>query len=64
MGNSYVAKGTKARFLAGVLNHVTDRQLETVAILSDVDQMMQLMTGLLEAQTGEIVSFDRAFADL
>lgn len=64
MGHSSAARQSRVQFLAGILDRVSDTQVETLEILSDVDQMTQMMTSLLEAKTGEIVSFESAFADL
>ena len=62
MGNA--AAKSKTLILNGVLEKISEAQMETLAILSDVDQLTQLMTGLMEARTGQIVSFEKAFADL
>ena len=65
MGHSRaVIKGTKTRILAGVIDNISEAQMETLEILSDVDQMTQLMTSLLEAKSGQIVSLESAFGDL
>jgi hypothetical protein len=64
MGQSILAKCSKTRILAGVFDKVSESQMETLEILSDVNQMTQLMTGMLEATSGQIVSLESAFADL
>ena len=64
MGHSSVVKRSKAGFLAGVFDRVSETQMETLEILSDVDQMTQLMTSMLEVGSGQIVSWESAFADL
>ncbi len=64
MGQSTSAKRTKTRILAGVFDRISESQVETLEILADVDQMTQLMTSLMEAKSGQVVSFDSAFADL
>lgn len=50
--------------LAGVVDRISERQLETLSILADVNQMSDLMNSLLEARSGRIVSLDQAFSDL
>lgn len=64
MGQSSAAKQSKTNILAGVFERVSESQMETLEILADVDQMTQLMTGMLEVKSGHIVSFESAFADL
>jgi hypothetical protein len=52
----------------GILHHVMDKinpaQIETLLILSDVDQMTDLMTGLMEVQQGQVVRLEDAFSDI
>lgn len=64
MGHSSIVKRSKSGFLAGVFDRVSETQLETLEILSDVDQMTAMMTSLMEAKTGQVVSFQSAFGDL
>ncbi len=64
MGHSSAAKHTKTWLLSNVLDQISESQMETMEILSDVDQMVHLMTSLLETNSGQIVSFDAAFSDL
>lgn len=64
MDHSFLANCSKTRLLAGVLDHISESQMETLEILADVDQMTHLMTSLLDVQSGQIVSLDQAFADL
>jgi hypothetical protein len=65
MGNSssHAKHSTKTSLLVGALDRISEAQMETLEILSDVTQMTQLMTSLLEAKSGQIVSFESAFAD-
>lgn len=64
MGRSITAKSSKTRLLAGVFDHVNEGQMETLEIVSNCDQMTQLMTALLEINSGQIVSLEEAFSDL
>jgi len=64
MHHHSMAKRSKARFLAGMLAHVSDSQLETMEIMTDVDQMTHLMTSMLEARSGQVISLEQAFSDL
>ena len=64
MAHSSFVRRARTRLLAGVFEHVSASQVETLEILADVDQMTQLMTGLLEAGSGQLVSMTDAFADL
>lgn len=64
MGRSTFLSGTKTRLMAGIFDHVSEAQMETLEILADVDQMTQLMTSLLEAKSGQVVSFEQAFGGL
>ncbi len=64
MVRSSAIRQTKTRLLAGLFDHVSEAQAETLEIIADVDQMTQLMTSLLEAGSGQVVSFESAFADL
>ncbi|MEZ4575872.1 MAG: hypothetical protein R2857_13305 [Vampirovibrionales bacterium] len=43
---------------------MSESQLETFALLSDVDQATDLLVSMLEAQQNAVVPFDLAFADL
>ncbi len=65
MGNSssHAKLSTKTSLLAGALDRISEAQMETLEILSDVTQMTQLMTSLLETKSGQIVYFESAFAD-
>ncbi len=64
MGQSSIFSQTKSRILTSVFDHISEAQAETLEILSDADQMIQMMTSLLEARTGQVVAFESAFADL
>lgn len=64
MGRSISTGCSKTRLLTGVFDHISEAQMETLEIVSNVNQMTQLMTGLLEAKSGQIRSFESAFADL
>lgn len=63
MKQDVILRLSKSRLLAGIFDNVSEAQMETLEILSDVDQLTQLMTGLLEAQTGQVLAFEKAFAD-
>lgn len=64
MSHSRVQKNCKTLLLSGVLDRISESQVETLEILADVNQMTQLMTSMMEAKSGQIVSFESAFADL
>ncbi|MCA9788544.1 MAG: hypothetical protein KC476_06900 [Cyanobacteria bacterium HKST-UBA06] len=49
---------------AKLLSSLSESQLETFALLSDVDQATDLLVSMLEAQQNAVVPFDLAFADL
>lgn len=50
--------------ITGWLSQISEGQLETLAIVLDVNQMTWLMTSMHEAKSGQIVSARDAFADL
>lgn len=64
MAKSLSQSASKTRLLTGLLDRISDAQMETLEIVTDVTQMSQLMNSLLEAQSGQIVSFKTAFSDL
>ncbi len=64
MGHSHAKGKSRIYFLHGIFDRITPAQAETVEILADIDQMSQLMNSLLEVRSGQVISFEKAFADV
>lgn len=57
-------ENSKIRFFSRLLPNISEASAETIEILTDVEQVTDLLCSLDEARKGHVVSFMQAFGDL